>query len=77
MVVGFAIGERIQLQDYTTASWIGWSWLLLDEPISRSVLIGLIVVVGGLVLAPPVSAGRRAPPLSGSVRHRPRRPRRR
>ncbi len=104
MVVGFAIGERIQLQDYTTASWIGWSWLvlasiiayaaftflianapislvstfpyvnpavavflgwlLLDEPISRSVLIGLIVVVGGLVLAPPVSAGRRAPPLS-------------
>ena len=90
MAVGLLAGERVDVSTYTTASWLGWGWLVLasvigytaftflianapislvstfpyvnpmvavflgwlvlDEPLSRSVLVGLVVVLGGVVL---------------------------
>jgi drug/metabolite transporter (DMT)-like permease len=98
MGAGFAVGERVDVSTYTTASWLGWSWLILasvigysaftflvanapislvstfpyvnplvavflgwlilGEPVSRSVAIGLVVVIGGVVL---VVTGERRP----------------
>lgn len=89
-IVGFATGERWSLSTITTASWVGWAYLviasliayasyvwLLDnapisltstyayvnplvavilgsliiaEPLSRDVVVGLTIVVGGVVL---------------------------
>lgn len=98
-VVGFLLGERWDFASITTASWIGWGYLviasliayaayvwLLDnapisltstyayvnpvvavilgsliiaEPLSRDVVIGLTIVVGGVVLV--VTGERRRP----------------
>lgn len=99
-VVGLVIGERIDLSQVSTASWIAlgylvlaslvaytayvWlldnapmslvatyayvnpvvavflGWLLAGEPITRDVVIGLTIVVGGVVL---VVSGERRPPV--------------
>ena len=99
MLAGLVAGERVSIGEYSTASRLGWAWLvvasivgytaftylianapislvstfpyvnpivavllgwlILDEVISRSVVIGLTVVVGGVVLV--VSGERRRP----------------
>lgn len=99
-VVGFLLGERWDFASITTASWIGWGYLVLAslvayaayvwllnhapisltstyayvnpvvavilgsliiaEPLSRDVLIGLTIVVGGVVLV--VTGERRRAP---------------
>jgi drug/metabolite transporter (DMT)-like permease len=104
MGAGFAVGERVDVSAYTTASWLGWTWLILAsvigysaftfllanapislvstfpyvnplvavflgwlilaEPISRSVVIGLVVVIGGVVL---VVTGERRPARQSRV----------
>lgn len=101
-VVGFLIGERWDFDSITTASWIGWGYLMLasliayasyvwllgnapisltatyayvnpivavilgaliiSEPLTRDVVIGLTIVVGGVVLV--VTGERRRAPLA-------------
>lgn len=97
--LGLIIGERVDITQFSAASWWGWGflvfasvvayvcyvwllnnaamslvstyayvnpvvavflgWLIIGEPISRDVIIGLTVVVGGVVLV--VSGERRRP----------------